>query len=93
MTDNMDTTSKQKIWVRGFFMLLMMLIYQIIGTVMFVVTIIQFVLTLVSNAPNDRLVAFGRNLAQYLQQITCYLTFATEETPFPFSNWPSDNES
>ena len=89
MTENTETTGKRKIWVRGFFMLLMALAYQLTGTVMFIVTVIQFVLVLINDAPNDRLVSFGRNMARYLQQIVNFLTFAAEEIPFPFSDWPS----
>lgn len=91
MSESTDTTSKRKIWVRGFFMLLMALIYQLTGTVMFIVTILQFVLVLLNDTPNDRLVSLGRNLARYLQQIVSFLTFAAEEIPFPFSDWPSEN--
>jgi hypothetical protein len=89
MTENTETTGKRKIWMRGFFMLLMALAYQLTGTVMFIVTVIQFVLVLINDAPNDRLVSFGRNMARYLQQIVNFLTFAAEEIPFPFSDWPS----
>lgn len=92
MAENSGTTSTRKIWVRGFFMLLMCLVYQVTGTVMFIVTIIQFVLALLSDAPNDRLVSFGRNLGKYLQQIVNFLTFASEEIPFPFSDWPSEDQ-
>ena len=88
MTNDDQTTGKRKIWIRGFFMLLMAMIYQLAGTVMFVVAIIQFVITLL-DAPNDRLAAFGRDLGQYLQKIVNFLTFADEEIPFPFSDWHS----
>lgn len=88
MAENTET-SKRKIWVRGFFMLLMALVYQVTGTVMFIVTIIQFVLALLSDEPNDRLVAFGRSLGKYLQQQAHFLTFASEQVPFPFNEWPS----
>ena len=90
MTENIDTTpSKHNLWIRGFLMLLMVFVFQVSSTVMFVVTVIQFVLVLLNDTPNDRLVSFGRNLARYLQQIVNFLTFATEEVPFPFSDWPS----
>ena len=54
-TMNHDT--KRNIWVRGLFMLLMALAYQVTGTLMFVVTIIQFVMMLLNDAPNARLVS------------------------------------
>ena len=84
------TESKRNIWVRGLFMLLMALAYQVSGTLMFIVTIIQFVMMLLNDTPNARLLSFGRNLGRYLQQIVYFLTFASEEVPFPFNDWPSD---
>ena len=90
MSENADTTTnKRKIWIRGFFMLLMAMVYQLTGTVMFIASIIQFVLALL-DTPNDRLIAFSRSLGRYLQQNVNFLTFATEEIAFPFSDWPSE---
>ncbi len=86
-TMNHDT--KRNIWARGLFMLLMALAYQVTGTLMFVVTVIQFAMMLLNEAPNARLVSFGRSLGRYLQQIANFLTFASEEMPFPFSDWPA----
>jgi len=81
--------TKRNIWVRGLVMLLMGLAYQVMGTVVFIVTVIQFVIRLLSDAPNARLLSFGRSLGRYLQQIVNFLTFASEEIPFPFNDWPS----
>lgn len=92
MTENTDTTNKRQIWVRGFFMLLMALAFHISVTVLFAVTLIQFVLALLNGSANNRLVDFGRNLAGYLQQIVHYLTFVNEVVPFPFSDWPSADQ-
>lgn len=92
MTEDTDTTNKRQIWVRGFFMLLMALAFHISVTVLFAVTLIQFVLVLLNGSANDRLVDFGRNLARYLQQIVHYLTFVNEAVPFPFSDWPSADQ-
>ena len=89
MTENTEIASKRKLWVRGFFMLLMCLIWQVAGTVLFVVTILQFVLAVLSDAPNGRLIELGRSLGQYLHQIASFLTFASEDVPFPFSEWPA----
>ena len=81
--------NKVNVWLRGLYMLLMMLVLHVFGTVLVVVAIIQFVIVLMSDAPNERLVTFGRNLGIYLRQIAHFLTFASEEVPFPFSEWPA----
>jgi hypothetical protein len=85
------TESKRNIWIRGLYMLLMALAYQIAGTLMFIVTIFQFLATLINDTPNTRLLLFGRNLGRYFQQIVYFLTFASEVVPFPFNDWPSDD--
>ena len=90
MTMNFDAAgNKRNIWVRALFMLLMGLAFQICGTVLCFVTVIQFLITLLNDTPNIRLVSFGRSLGSYLRQIVNFLTFATEEMPFPFTEWPA----
>jgi len=56
--------------------------------VLIIVTLIQFVLAALSDAPNDRLASFGLSLGHYLRQLAHFLTFASEDVPFPFSDWP-----
>lgn len=90
MTENSDVPgSRRNIWMRGLFMLLMGLAFQVCETLLCVVTIIQFVMTLLNDTPNARLVSFGRSMGIYLRQIVDFLVFATEEMPFPFSEWPA----
>jgi hypothetical protein len=92
MNDNPETTQyRRNAWTRGIFMLLILLAIHVSGTVLFIVTLIQFALVLLGDAPNARLVSFGRSLGRYLQQCVNYLTYASEEKPFPFSDWPSDD--
>lgn len=83
------TENKRNLWVRFLFMLLMALAYEVTGTLVFIVTIFQLVMMLLNDAPNPRLLAFGLGLGRYLQQIVHFLTFASEEVPFPFNDWPS----
>lgn len=90
---NQDQTlnhdNKRNIWARAFFMLLMGFVLHVSVTLILVVAVIQFVMMLLNDAPNARLVSFGRDLGRYLQQVANFLTFASEEIPFPFSDWPS----
>jgi len=75
--------------MRGLFMLLMALAYQVAGTLLLIVAVIQFVMVLLTSAPNKQLVEFGRSLGRYFQQIVNFLSFVTEQMPFPFSEWPA----
>lgn len=88
MNESSQTSGdKRNIWPRSLFMLLVL---HVCGTVLFVVAVIQFVIALVSGVHNERLVVLGRNLGSYFRQIVLFLTFATEEVPFPFSEWSAD---
>jgi len=90
MAQNANDASKEgNIWLRGVFMILLAMLYSLAGTVLFVVVVLQFIFVLLGSAPNTRLLAFGRSLGSYVQQVVNFLTFSTEEKPFPFSDWPS----
>jgi hypothetical protein len=91
MTDNSEIPdNKRNIWIRGLFMLFMGLAFYVCVTVLGIVVLIQFAMTLLTDAPNDRLISFGRSMGSYLRQIVNFLTFATEDIPFPFDDWPAD---
>jgi hypothetical protein len=94
MPDTPDSAhDKRSIWVRGLLMILTALAYYISGTLLAIGAIIQFVLALVSDGPNARLIGFGQSLGRYLGQIADFVSFATEEVPFPFSPWPADHSA
>lgn len=82
-------TVRRNIWLRGLLMILMGLAYQLASTLLFAVAIIQFVLAVISDTPNARMTKFGRSLGRYQGQIANFVSFAAEEPPFPFTDWPS----
>jgi hypothetical protein len=86
-----ETKAPRSIWMRGLLMLLMAVAYQVASTLLFFVAIIQFVLALLNDTPNARLMEFGRSLGRYQSQNANFVSFASEELPFPFSDWPSSD--
>ena len=83
---NEHSTTTTTALLRGLFMLLIAFFYQLAGTLLFFITIIQFVIVLINRTPNARLVSFGRSVRSYIKQIVNYLTFASDDRPFPFSD-------
>lgn len=81
-------TQPRNIWVRGLLMVVMALAFQLASTLLGVLAVVQFVLTLVSDTPNARLRNFGQHVGHYLRQIAEFVSFATEVVPFPFADWP-----
>ncbi|MFZ4480114.1 MAG: DUF4389 domain-containing protein [Rhodoferax sp.] len=80
---------RRNIWLRGLLMILMAVATHLAGALLFLLALIQFVLALTGAAPNARLTTLGRGLGRYLGQVADFVSFATEEPPFPFSDWPS----
>ena len=90
MEDNaIETTSGRNVLVRILLMMLMAVVYHLCGMILFVVAVAQIVFVLLAGGPNPHLSSFGRSLGLYFQQNVHFLTFVTEELPFPFKEWPS----
>ena len=91
MTDKLkDNITRPSIWMRLISMIILAIAFNIAEIVIFAVVVFQFLISLFTQEPNGQLVRFGNNLAVYLRQIVAFLTFATEEKPFPFSSWPDE---
>ncbi len=88
--DIKENVSRRSIWLRLLFMIVLGVAYRVAELITFAVVVFQFLSSLFTGQPNDRLARFGRNLARYFQQIIVYMTFATEEKPFPFAPWPNE---
>ena len=80
----------KSIWMRLLFMLVITSLYSISRIVVGAVVIVQFFWVLFTGETNQKLKVFGKSLATYTNQIILYLTFNTEERPFPFDvDWPN----
>ncbi len=80
------------VWVRLFFMALFAILYWGAEVVLIIVVLFQFLSVLLTGEKNDRVLAFGAQLSSYAYQIFRFLTFNSEEKPFPLGDWPSDDE-
>lgn len=77
-----------KHWLRLAFMLLYAVFLQVSGIVMWVVVSLQFIFSLLTGRDNLQLRSFGGALSKFIFQSLQFLTYNTEEKPFPFSDWP-----
>jgi len=86
--DIKESLTATETWVRGLYMILFTIIYSITELVLTAVVIFQFVIYLLTRDTNDRLLEFGEDLGIFIYQIIQFLTFNSEEKPFPFGPWP-----
>lgn len=75
-------------WKRLLFMLLFAAIYAGAKILIGGVVVLQFGFVLVTNRCNANLLTFGADLAEFVRQILLYLTFNSDDKPFPFAEWP-----
>ena len=89
----MENNLKEKVlvkdkWIRALIMLLFWTIKYFTSLLINVIALFQFVYDLFAGEPNDKLLAFSQKLNLYFLQIVNFLTFNSDNMPFPFSEWP-----
>lgn len=70
------------------YLILFYLIFRITDLVLLLVLLVQTLLNLFSGEPSQSIKEFGKSLGVYLQQISEFLSYASEDKPYPFSDWP-----
>ncbi|NOY16737.1 MAG: DUF4389 domain-containing protein [Gammaproteobacteria bacterium] len=74
-------------WMRILYMAIFVFIFNIVELLIATLVIFQILLLLFTGEKNMRLVSFGGILGQYTYRMLQYLTFNSEDKPFPFADW------
>ena len=94
MNDEMKTNlSSEKPWLRLLYMILFACLVQVAGALMWVLVILQFLFSLFTGSDNENLRGFGAALSRYVYQTLQFLTYNSEDKPFPFADWPASEET
>ena len=81
-------------WTRFLFMVLSYVLVSLAGMVGSVVVVLGFLMVLFTGEVNRELRGVGQSIAAYIYENVRYLTFNTDERPFPFGGkWPSPGDS
>jgi len=75
-------------WLRFAFMVLFVVILSVVSYLIFALVVLQFVWALVAGEGNDKLRSFGSSVARFIHQVLRFLTYNTNDKPFPFADWP-----
>lgn len=70
---------------RLFFIVCYMAILGVVRFALWGVLLVQFVLHLIGAGPNPTAQRTGRAVADYVYRVWLYLSYASNEKPFPFS--------
>jgi hypothetical protein len=81
-------------WLRLVFMIVFYILASVATMVASVVVLLGFLWVLFTGETNARLRSTGQGIASYVYQIIRYLTYNSDERPFPFdAEWPSTPEA
>ncbi len=88
MNDNIkDSLKDNSTWMRILYMAIFVFIFNIVELLIAVLVIFQLLVLLFTGEKNIRLVDFGGLLSQYAYRMLQFLTFNSEDKPFPFADW------
>ncbi len=87
--DWVESIKSRGTWVRGFFMVLFAAALWFSRILLFVLAVVQFSMVLITGRPAGRLLPFGRSLSTYMRDIGMYLSWNTDDMPWPGSPWPA----
>ena len=88
-TETKTNLQSKSTWVRVLYMLLFVLAYSAAEFVLGITVVIQVVIKLVTGSLNENLKAFGKQISLYIYDVLQFLTFNSEDKPFPFDEWPT----
>ena len=80
---NVDT------WIRLAYMVLFAVLVMAARLVVSIVVVVQFALVLVFGKDNENLRNLGQGLGKWVYQAIMFLTFNSDDKPFPFDEWPT----
>jgi Domain of unknown function (DUF4389) len=83
-----DKPTTRHVWMRGLFMLLLMIGFAMGQWLLNVLAIVQFLWLLFAREPNQFLAGFGNSLSIWLAEVGRFLTCASDDKPFPWKPWP-----
>ncbi|VVS94178.1 DUF4389 domain-containing protein [Desulfoluna spongiiphila] len=87
-TKSESDSSRAAQGIRALFMLAFWIASRVALTIVVVLALFQLICSLVTRSPNDKIMRFGKNLGVYLSQIVDFLTYNTDQKPWPFQDWP-----
>ena len=82
-----DNIKKISTWKRIFFMLILTIIVSLVRILLWTIIILQVASALITGIPNQNILSFGSKLSAYLYHILLFLTYNTNQVPFPFADW------
>ena len=79
-------------WARGAFVFLFLLVLWLVRVLVVLLAALQFGATLITGRPVALALPFGRSLSSYIHQIALFVTYNSDQRPWPWSAWPEPGD-
>ncbi|MFW7377774.1 MAG: DUF4389 domain-containing protein [Oligoflexus sp.] len=86
-----ENVSRSSTWLRGLYVLILALIFQVVELIILAIAVFQFLAALLSGSRFTSLDQFSQDLASYAKNIILYICYQTEDKPFPFRDWQEES--
>jgi hypothetical protein len=80
--------TEQGTWKRIAYMVMFVITFNVAEMVLFAVVVLQVAFKLFTGKPLDPLKELGQEIGVYLRSVVDFLSYSTEEMPFPVASWP-----
>ena len=81
--------SRQQVAIRLLYTLLYVAIFEVVKTIILLITLFEYFLLLVTLRHNEPARSFANQVATYGYRVMRYLTLNDNRRPFPFSDFPA----
>lgn len=83
-----ENVKNPDVWLRGLFILVFGVILYFTVILVWLVVVFQFITKLLTGELNRQVADFNGGLLRYISLMLGYVTFQSDDKPFPFSPWP-----
>ena len=71
-------------WMRALHMIIFLILFGVAETILFFLTVIQFLWMLFSKSRNPSIAQFGDQISEWLRAVARFQTGASDRKPFPW---------
>ena len=89
LTENIKEPS---IWVNFFLKVIYLVFLNFIVPFLGFITLLQLLFSIGSKKPNENLVSFSKKISSYIYQIINFITYSSDQRPWPFNSFPESSD-
>jgi len=94
MNTLLQSLKSEDFWMRLLYFVIFYFVFKLVVVLILIACLFQMAFLMFCGKINKRLNSFSSNFNSFLYELASFLTFTSDHKPFPFSDWPSqDNTS